>query len=191
VEHVLTELIWLRFFFQTPEPYRQVALQHASRLRTVSDKLRFIQAATKIPSDMLADMKTLFEYRNRIAHCRVVPFEGKGLDFESLEEIVEQGRGPELDRAVELAFRDKPEALRTLADEFGDDASHLNLPGLGTHEISAAAENLEIAERAVLALRREMESVEWPLVRPASRRRPRGRQRSEEAPRAARRPRRR
>lgn len=166
VEHVLTELIWVRCFFQTPEPHRRVALQHASGLRTISGKLGFIQAATKIPAHILADMKRLFEYRNQIAHCRVLPFEGSGLDFESVQEIVEQGRGPELDKAMELALRGMPEALRTLADEFGEDASELQLGALGTGDIDAAAANLEIAERAVKALRREMESVEWPLVRP-------------------------
>lgn len=166
VEYALAELIWTRCFFQTPKPYRGFALQHASRLRTIPDKLEFIRATTNIPSDLLEDMRPLFDYRNRIAHARVKTFDGKVLDFDSLQDAIAQGRGSELARATDVALGGRLNALESLADELGKETKFLQLAGLGSEDLDAAQEHLKIAEGAVEALRRELNSAEWPPCPP-------------------------
>ena len=155
VEYALTELIWVRCFFQTPEPHRRISLLYASRMRTIPDKLEFVRKTTKIPNALVKKMQELFDYRNRIAHCHVKPFEGKVLDFDSVESLVRQGKGDELDAAINRFLKGDEGVLRALTDGAGKENKFLNLDGMGTRDLEAAEENLQTARRALKSLRKE------------------------------------
>jgi hypothetical protein len=153
VEHALAELIWVRCFFQTPEPYRRITLQHAEGLRTIPARIGFLRATTAIPAELIEDMGRLFEYRNGIAHCRVSTFEGIVRGFDVMPENVAEG-----DVAT---YEDAQPVLMEKLDK------HIELPGLGTEDLNMAEQNLRTAERAVEALRIEMDSEAWPTFGPA------------------------
>ncbi len=160
VEYALTELIWVKCFFRTREPQRRVALLCASKMRTIPAKLEFVQKATKIEDPLVKQMGKLFDYRNRIAHCHIEPFEGKVLDFDAVESLVREGRGAEPDSAMESSGEGNQSLLRALADEAGIESSSLSMNGLGGEALDAAEENFLIATKAVKALRMEAGMVD-------------------------------
>jgi len=166
VEHAITELIWVRCFFQTPNPQRRITVTHASKLRNLYERLEFIKDTTEISEEVLTEIKELFEYRNSIAHCRPFTHEGKVLSFEAVEAINSAGRGEELDEANRLMLEDKPDysQFQELANEFGTDKDSLRFRGIGTPDIEAAYKNFRFAERIVEELLRERESADWPIV---------------------------
>jgi hypothetical protein len=149
VEHALAQLIWVRCFFQTPEPYRRIALQHASGLRTTPQKMAFIRVATRLPEDMLKDIEKLFQYRNGIAHSRVTTFEGKVLDFDKVLEAIPEGKAVDFEELADLVVE--------------REARYLQLPGLSSEDVDIAEANLNLAERAVEALHEAMNSSDWPV----------------------------
>ena len=153
VEYALTELIWVSCFFRTPEPHRQISLLCASKLHKIPEKLEFVRKTTKIPSKLVDKMQKLFEYRNGIAHCRVKAFDGKVLDFDSVESLVCQGRAAELDMAIESALEGKEGALKALAKEAGKQTRYLEFAPLGSEDLDAAHENFKTATEALAALR--------------------------------------
>ncbi len=159
VEYALTELIWAKCFFQTPEPHRRISLLYVSKTRTIPEKLEFVRKTTKIPNALVRKMQELFDYRNRIAHCHVKAFEGKVLDFDSVESLLRQGRGDELDAAIERFLKGDEGVLRTLTDEAGKESESLNFDGIGTRDLDAAEENFQTAKRALKALRQEARIV--------------------------------
>jgi len=153
VEHAITELIWSRFFFQVPKPYQAIALDHARSLRNTDARLDFLRAATNLPDDLIHEMKRLIEYRNKIAHARPKPFEGKMKSVEFPEDESEFG--------IRTVTGDE---LQKLIVE--KDVKHLELDGVGTPDIDIAPQNLLIAEQALNVLRSEMDSSEWPVFGP-------------------------
>jgi len=155
VEYALTELVWAKCFFQTPEPHRRISLLYASRMRTIPEKLEFVRKTTKVPNALISKIQELFDYRNRIAHCHIKAFEGKVLDFGSVESLVSQGRGDELDAANEHFLRGDEGVLRALTDEAGKKIKSLNFDGMGTRDLETAEENFQTARRALKALRKE------------------------------------
>ena len=155
VEYALTELVWAKCFFQTPEPHRRISLLYASRMRTIPEKLEFVRKTTKVPNALISKIQELFDYRNRIAHCHIKAFEGKVLDFDSVESLVSQGRGDELDTAIEQFLRGDDGVLRALTDEGGKESKSLNFDGMGTRDLEAAEENFQTARTALKALRKE------------------------------------
>lgn len=159
VEYALTELIWAKCFFQTPEPHRRISLLYASKTRTIPEKLEFVRKTTKIPNALVRKMQELFDYRNRVAHCHVKAFEGKVLDFDSVESLVRQGKGDELDAAIEWFLKGDEGVLRALTDEAGKESKSLNFEGIGTRDLDAADENFQTARRALKALRQEARMV--------------------------------
>ena len=164
VEHAITELIWVRCFFQTPNPQRRITVTHASKLRNLYERLQFIRDTTEISEEVLTEIKELFEYRNSIAHSRPTTHEGKVLSFEALEEINSVGRGDELDTAIAKMDTGNSDPLEKLADAFGTHTVSLDLRGIGTPDIEAAYKNFVIAERAVGELLRARDSAKWPIV---------------------------
>jgi len=156
VEYALTELIWVKCFFRTPEPHRRIALLCASKMRNVPQKLEFVRKTTGIDDSLLGEMKKLFDYRNQIAHCHVEIFEGKVLDFDAIKSLCEQGRGAKIDDALmELGDKDDDGPLKALANEAGRVTRSINLQGISTEALDAANENYEIAAKALRALRNE------------------------------------
>lgn len=164
VEHALQTLIWVRCFLQTPEPYRNPALLQAGQLRTIPQKLEFLKLTTKIPDGKLNEVKGLFEYRNRIVHANIKSFEGNVLTYESVERLNKEGRGSDVDRAIELALdKNQLEGLKSLAADHGEKTSYLCLPPIDTQDLEKARKNLCIAETAVAAIEHELASPDWPL----------------------------
>ena len=156
VEYALTELIWVKCFFRTPEPHRRIALLCASLTRTIPAKLQFIRKVTAIEDSLVKEVGKLFEYRNRIAHCHVEIFQGRVLDFDAIESLLEQGREAELDEAERLSDEEGSDhLLKALADEAGRETSSINLHGIPPEALDAAEENYGIAARAMKALRSE------------------------------------
>ena len=155
VEYALTELIWAKCFFQTPEPHRRISLLCASRMRTIPERLEFVRRTTKVPNDLVSKIQELLNYRNRIAHCHIKVFEGKVLDFDSVESLVSRGRGDELDAAIEGSLRGDEGVLRALTDEAGKEGRSLKLDGMGTRDLEAAEDNFQTARAALEALRKE------------------------------------
>ena len=100
-------------------------------------------------------MQELFDYRNRIAHCHVKAFEGKALNFDSVESLVRQGKGDELDAAIKRFLKGDEGVLRALTEGAGRESKSLNFDGLDTRDLEAAKENLQTAIRALKALRKE------------------------------------
>lgn len=150
VEQTLQELIWTRCFFQSPEPQRRITLLAAAGSRTIQQRLDFIKAATRVPKRLLEEMKSLFEYRNRIVHSHIYPIEGDVVDDTMIFRIMRKRNLSSLNVDDERWPKKKGYSLV--------------LPGLGTPDIDAAHENLGIAERAVKALRLEKKSRGWPIV---------------------------
>lgn len=155
VEYALTDLVWAKCFFQTPEPHRRISLLCASRMRSILDKLEFLRKTTKVPNALVTRMQELFDYRNRIAHCHIKAFEGKVLGSDSVVSLVSQGKGDELDEAVNQFLRGDEGALRALTDEAGEESRSLNFDGMGTRDLEAAEENFRTARAALKALRKE------------------------------------
>ncbi len=160
VEYALTELIWVKCFFQTPEPHRPISLLRASKMHTIPGKLEFIQKTTAVQDILVGQMRKLFDYRNRIAHGHVKPFESKVLDFDAVESLVREGKGAELDRAMEASGEGNQNLLRALADEAGKESRTLHMNGIVTEDLDAAEENFLIATKAVKALRIEAGMVD-------------------------------
>lgn len=117
-------------------------------------------------ADLLKDIAGLFQYRNRIAHCRIDAFQGKTLDFDAVQDLIESDRGPDLDGAVKGLVKGKADSVERLAGKAGKDARTLHFTGLSTEDLDAAEENLKTAERAIRAFRVETESDAWPVLRP-------------------------
>lgn len=117
-------------------------------------RLRFLRVATQVPDDLVQDLKRLFNYRNKIAHARIRPFEGTMLFFEPPEEELEIGQG-------RVYGADEVEKFTVAKD-----VRHLDLEGIGTPDVDIAPENFLIAETALKAFRSEMQSTEWPIFGP-------------------------
>lgn len=159
VEYALTELIWAKCFFQTPEPHRRISLLYASKTRTIPEKLEFVRKTTQIPDALVRKMQKLFDYRNRIAHCHVKASEGRVLKVDSVESLVRQGKRDELDAAIERFLKGDEGVLRALTDDVGKASKSLDFDGVGTRDLDAAEVNFQTARRALKALRQEARIV--------------------------------
>ena len=158
VEHAITELIWVECFLKTPAPHRQKTMQLAQKLLNIPDKLEFLQNSTQLSKELLNALRELFDRRNRLVHLRskdVFSHDSGVIDFEGAQALLQQGRGRELDSAIESALQGKPDALQTLIDEVGGVRTSLTLPGISSDVIDEAEENFGIAKRALKALRKE------------------------------------
>lgn len=159
VEHAITEVIWIECFLKTPAPHRNKTLQLVKMLRNIPDKLEFLQSNGLLPLELKKEVSELFDRRNRLVHLRseeVIPYSGGVLDVEDVQTLNEQGRGAQLDVAMERALvKGKFEDLDALANEVGKPSTSLSLPGLSTLIVHEAKENLEIAERTLKALENE------------------------------------
>ena len=162
VEYALTELVWVKCFFHTPDPHRRISLLYASRARTIREKLEFVRRTTEIPNELVSGIQNLFDYRNRMAHCHVKAFQGKVFDINSVESLVSQGRGDELDAAIGQFLRGEEGVLSALTDEAGTESESLNFDSISTCDLEAAEENFRTARTAVEAFRKEARISGWP-----------------------------
>jgi hypothetical protein len=125
-------------------------------------KLEVLTDVATLEPELRREIKELSEYRNRLAHGVTVPFAGDVLGFDALRAIEEADRGDELDVATEKSLRGDQSAIEELAREFGNPHISLQLSGLGTDDIEQAEVNLGIAEKAIQALKAEVNSPDWP-----------------------------
>jgi hypothetical protein len=142
---------------------REALIELARRARTTPDRLSLIRIMTRMSDQDIASISELFKYRNSVVHARVTPFEGRQLDFETSEAIDAAGRGDELEVAVSaIMLSDDSGPLEGLLADFDVQPRRtLNLPMISTEDLEAAPGNLEIAERVVAVLRKELDSG-WP-----------------------------
>ena len=163
VEHAIATVVWVECFLLVPAKHRAKTSQLARKIRSVDDKINFLKTNTSVEGNLLAEIRELFNRRNRLVHQAdgdVIPYDDWALDVESVQAINAAGRGAELDAANEAALRGNSDKLRALAREFGNQSLSLTLAGLSTPMLDEAHENVAIAERAVAALRQHMESAQ-------------------------------
>lgn len=158
VEHAVTELIWVKWVFPPVlGPYR--GARSAPKMQRKPVLLQFLRDNTGMSSELIDDMDTLFHYRDQVAHAHPKRFRGKRLDFDIVQDLLVSGRGEELNDAVEKAFEsgDRSE-LEALKNEVGKEELSLTFDSLSTQDLDLAEKNLQIASRALKALREEWDA---------------------------------
>ncbi|MSP22759.1 MAG: hypothetical protein EXR66_07060 [Dehalococcoidia bacterium] len=118
VEFAMSELIWTRAFLQTPRPYRSVTASQGRRARTIPEKVSLLQSIADLDASLLGDVRRLMQYRNRVAHANVQPFDANVLDVDAIERINAGGREAECDAAHERWLQGDDQALDRFKDEF-------------------------------------------------------------------------
>ena len=119
---------------------------------------------TELSEELLAEIRELFEYRNRALHSQVEIFQTTFTDEDFLR-IEELGRRDEYEKARDRGLRSGDwRALNRLRNELGTGPMHIGSFGAGPRDLDAARRNYDVARRAMDALYGELDAPGWPDV---------------------------